>query len=217
MLEQRDRRQQVLPLQAVRIKVVGPVVRRQNEHRAEPEQRGQQPAKDHRVGDVGNVKFVEADQPVAAGDPRRHRRQRVFLARERLQLVVDAFHESMKVNAGLAPQRNGRIKGIHQEALAAADASPQVDAAWRQRRMEPASQQRQPRSAEFDQLVVQALQPVEGAQLRVVEDDPAPIEFGLEVREQRAISRRRNVGFRYGFVHERATMIMNEESQALSS
>jgi len=83
--------------------------------------------------------------------------------------------------------------------------------------MEPAAQKRQPRPAKFDQLIVQALQPVEGAALRVVEDDPAAIELGPEVREQRAISRRRNVGFGYGFVHERATMIMNEESTALSS
>jgi hypothetical protein len=83
--------------------------------------------------------------------------------------------------------------------------------------MEPASQKRQPRPAEFDQLVVQALQPVEGAELRVVEHDPAPIQLGLEVREQRTASRDRKVGFGYGFVHERATMIMNEESPTLSS
>ena len=83
--------------------------------------------------------------------------------------------------------------------------------------MEPASQKRKPRPAEFDQLVVQALQPVEGAELRAVEDDTAPIELGPEVREQRTISRRRNVGFGYGFVHERATRIMNEESPTLSS
>ena len=154
---------------------------------------------------------------MAAGDPRRHRRQRILLARQRPQLVVDAFHEGMEMDAGLAPQRHRRIEGIHQEALAAADASPQVDAARRHRRIEPAPQQRQSRPAEFDQLVVQALQPVEGAELRVVEDDPAPVELRLQVREQRTFACSRNVGFGDGFVHERAMMIMNEGSPTLSS
>ena len=83
--------------------------------------------------------------------------------------------------------------------------------------MEPAPQQRQSRPAEFDQLVVQALQPVERAELRVVEDDPPPVELGLKVREERTAGRRGNVGFGYGFVHGRVTVVMNDGPSALSS
>jgi hypothetical protein len=49
----------------------------------------------------------------------------------------------------------------------------------------------------------------------VVQDDPAPVELGLEVREQRTVARRQKTGFGYGFVHERAIVIMNEGPPAL--
>ena len=83
--------------------------------------------------------------------------------------------------------------------------------------MEPPPKQRQSGAAKFDQLVVQALQPVEGAELRMIEDDPAPVELGLEVREQRTVAPRCNVGFGDRFVPEWATQIMNAAPPALSN
>src|SRR5574337_557602 len=90
---------------------------------------------DHRVGDVGDVELVEADQPEAPRDALPERVQRVRGALEFLQLAVDLAHELVKVQPGLAHQRHRLVKAVHQQALAAADAAPEVDPA-RDRRLD---------------------------------------------------------------------------------
>ncbi len=158
-LDQLDRRQQALPLQAVRIQVVRVVVRRHHEHHAALEERSQKPAEDHRVGDVRYVKLVEADQAMTSRDLRADRGERIDRVRQRSQLVVNAFHERVKMNAGLAAQGHGRVKGVHQEALPASDTSPDVYAARRDGRIEPAPKERSARPHEHRELARQVLEP----------------------------------------------------------
>jgi hypothetical protein len=187
VLEERDRRQEVLTLQSVRIKIIGPVVRGRDEHNPMTEQRAEQPSEDHGVGDVGNVKFVEAHQAKPPSDAGSDRQQRVFLVLERLKLFMDPAHERVEMHPRLAPQRHCRIETVHQKALAPSHATPEVHAARRRRRLEP-TQQRLARLLERDELVVQELQPLKRRLLRAVEDDTATNEARLEIVKQRTVS-----------------------------
>jgi hypothetical protein len=136
------------------------------------------------------VEFVEADEPPALGDPRGHRRQRIDFAFERIEVRVDVAHERMEVDTDLAPDRHRHEETVHQEALAAAHASPEVDAARHVRRVEQARQRRLPCGAKDREFVGQLLQPVERRGLRVVERRPAPGKQRLEIINERALAAR---------------------------
>jgi hypothetical protein len=62
LLDELDRRQEALALQAVGPQAVRRIVRRHHEHDARGEQRVEQAAQDHRIGDVRDMELVEADQ-----------------------------------------------------------------------------------------------------------------------------------------------------------
>jgi hypothetical protein len=189
LLEQADRGHEVLPLQPVRIELVGRVVRGHHEHDLRLEQRLQEAAQDHRVGDVGHVELVEAHEPPPARDARRHRRERIRLARERPELVVHGFHEGVEVHARLAAQRHGPVERVHEEALAASDAAPEVDAARRRGRPEQAPQARRARRLESHQLVCELLQPGQRRRLRMIERRAARGEQRIEPCDQAARAR----------------------------
>ena len=84
----------------------------------------QKSSEDHRVRDVGDVEFVEADQPVALGGALGDDRDRVHGAVDLVQLAMDLAHEMVEMHAPLAHQRDAAVEGVHQEALAAPDAAP---------------------------------------------------------------------------------------------
>ncbi len=128
-VEQLDGRQDALAVQAVRVQVVGLEVRRGDERDAVLEQRQQQPVQDHRVGDIGDVELVEADEPVAQRDAAAELLQRVGHALQVLQLAVHLAHELVEVQAHLALQGHGLEEAVHQEALAAPHPAVHVDAA----------------------------------------------------------------------------------------
>ena len=107
LVEQRDGRQDAVAVQAVRVQVVGPEVGGGDEAHAVVEQRVQQPVQDHRVGDVGDVELVEADQPVALGHALAQFVQRVHRALQVGQLAVHLAHELVEVQPRLAHQRHG--------------------------------------------------------------------------------------------------------------
>ena len=117
-------------MQAVRIQAVGLEVGGRDEAHAVVEQRLEQAVQDHRVGDVGDVKLVEADQPVA---PRDAPAQLVAAGRRcrcsSAQLAVHLAHELVEMQPRLALQRHGAEEAVHQEALAAPDAAVHVHAA----------------------------------------------------------------------------------------
>ena len=112
------------------------------------EERRQQPAENHGVGDVGNVKLVETDEAPLARDPRRDRGERIRLLLQPGQILVDVAHERVEMDARLAPHAHRREKPVHQEALAAPDPAPQIDAARDVGRREQLRQRRLPRGAE---------------------------------------------------------------------
>ncbi len=78
LAQQLDRRQEPLPLQPVSIEQLGLDVRRGGERHAAREQRGEQRAENHRVGDVGDRELVEADDPRLLGDPVRDELERIL-------------------------------------------------------------------------------------------------------------------------------------------
>src|SRR5204862_164659 len=128
---------------------------------------------------------VEAHQAVAAGDASGDRGEGILLALERLELLVHAAHEGVKMHPRLAPQRRRGVESVHQEAFSPPYAAPQVHAARRHGRTEPA-EKRLTRLLESDELVVQALQARERLGLCAVEDDVAADELGLEMPDERA-------------------------------
>ena len=106
VLQQRDRGQDAVAVQAVRVQAVGMEVGRGDDAHAVGEQRVEQPVQDHRVGDVGDVELVEADQPEAARDAPAQFVERVDGALEVLQFAMHLAHELVEVQPGLARQRH---------------------------------------------------------------------------------------------------------------
>src|SRR5712692_4048764 len=166
LLEQLDRRQEALALQAARVERVGMVIRGHDELDAAVHGPLQEAPEDHRVGDVGDMKFIKADQPVAPRSPGRDGIDRVLGALQLVELAVQLAHEVMKMDAALPHERHAQVERVHQEALAAPDRSPQVDA-LRQRRPDEQPFQRvvAPRLVGAP-LLVEALQPLHRAPLR---------------------------------------------------
>jgi hypothetical protein len=101
-LQQLDGRQDAVAVQPVRVQRVGVEVGGRDDADAVGEQRLQQPVQDHRVGDVGDVELVEADQPEAPRDAPPQLVQRVGRALELLQLAVHLAHELVEVQPRLA-------------------------------------------------------------------------------------------------------------------
>ena len=126
-LDEFDRRQELGALQSVLPQQVGMVVRCHAQHHALVEQVQQQAAQDHRVGDVVDVELVEADQAVFFGDVLGEDPERILLALEFIKRLVHVAHEVMEMHAPLLDQRHAQVKAVHQEALAAPDAAPQIE------------------------------------------------------------------------------------------
>jgi hypothetical protein len=102
----------------------------------------QKTAQQHRVADVVHVKFVKAEQPSIRCDLAGDKRQRIRAPRNLLKARQDVLKERMKVHAPLGLDRCSREKRIHHETLAAADATPEVNACFG--RTQPASSATQP-------------------------------------------------------------------------
>ena len=105
-----------------------------------------------------DVELVEADEAPALRDPRRDRRERVRLrcfssARSSCTSRMNAW----KCTRVLRRIADGREEGVHQEALAATHAAPQVDAARHLRGREELLQRRLARGAERLELRRQRL------------------------------------------------------------
>ena len=179
-LQQFDGRQDAVSVQAIRVQLVGPKVGGGDDGHAVRKQGRQQPVQDHRVGDVGHVKLVEANQPVAARDAPSEFVQRVHRALEVLQFAVHFAHELVKVQPCLARQRHGLKKAVHQEALAAPHAAPHVDAARNRRAHEQLGDRVAAARLVFDPLGLATLQRNDGPQLRRVRR-VAPLGQGCQV------------------------------------
>jgi hypothetical protein len=120
-------------LQTVRIELLGRIIRGHHEDDAARKQRFEQAAEDHRIGDVGDVELVEAEQPHFSGQAFGDLQQGIALALEFVQLAMDAVHEGVEMDPPLATVRHGVVEAVHQEALAAPDATPEIDPARHRR------------------------------------------------------------------------------------
>ena len=117
-------------------------------------------------------------------------RERIGLVLERRERGVHIAHEGVEVDPRLAPDCDRRVEAVHQQALAAPHAAPQVDAARDRRGGEEAPQRRLARGAERRELVGKHLQALQRADLGVVERRMAAIEQRLEIVDQRALAAR---------------------------
>ncbi len=93
-----------------------------------PKQPVEQAIENHRVGDIGDVEFVETNQPVALRDAPREFIEWIGRAFQLLQLAMHLAHELVEMQTRLALHRHHREEAVHQEALAAPYTAPHVDA-----------------------------------------------------------------------------------------
>jgi hypothetical protein len=127
-LEHLDGRQDPLAVQAARIQAVGLEIGGGDKAHAVVKQSGQQAVQDHRIGDVGHMELIEADELVALRHPFAQFIERIDSALQLAQLAVHLAHELMKMQPRLALDRHDLIEAVHQKALAAADPAIQVNA-----------------------------------------------------------------------------------------
>ena len=88
-----------MALQAVAIELVGLDVRGRGERDAAREQRAEQVAENHRIGDVRDRELVEANDPRLGRELVRERVERLLAVAKALQALVHVGHEAMKVPA----------------------------------------------------------------------------------------------------------------------
>ena len=134
-----DEGQEQRPVQAALVEILGRDVGGRHHHGAEFEQLVEQPPQDHRIGDVGDMEFVEAQKPGLVEDRRRGERDHVAVgdlaARDILAIAVDPLmhlgHEFVEMRAALVRDRTVLEEQVHQHGLAAADFAVNVEAARR--------------------------------------------------------------------------------------
>src|SRR4030095_6505371 len=107
------------------------------------------------------------------------------------------------MDARLAANPHRHEESVHQEALAAPDAAPQVDAARNLWRHEDFRQRRLARGAEGFELGRQLLQSVERRELRMVERRAASSKQRLEPVDKGVVTRR-NVALDAASTHPRS-------------
>jgi hypothetical protein len=158
--DQFDCRKELRPLQAVLVQLIGMLVGGRDERHARLEQSLQQPAHQHRVADIGDVKLVEAQKPALPSHPRSNQTQRVCLALQVAQMMVHLLHEAVKMNAALAMHRRQPSEFVHQKTLAAANRPPQVNSAHRP----GTSEKPQPAGQTRPAVLKIAIHPLKGVQ-----------------------------------------------------
>ena len=130
LAEHVDERHEPLALQPVLVKLGRMPVRGGDDHHPALEQFLEQPPDDHRVGDVGDLELVEAEQRRGLGDLPGDDLDRVVLSL--LARTVDGgmrlLHEGVEMDPALGRDRRGFVEEVHQHRLAAPDAAVDVEA-----------------------------------------------------------------------------------------
>ena len=111
------------------IQLVGRTVRGGDDRHPGVEQRGEQPFEDHRVGDVVDLEFVEAQQGRSGDQVAGDFEDRLPGPGPPLpfDVVVNLDHEGVEMNPPLAPARHRAEEQIHQHRFAAADRAAQIE------------------------------------------------------------------------------------------
>ncbi len=181
-----DERHEQGAVQAVLVKLFRRHVGGGDHHDAALEQLREQPAEDHGVGDVGDVEFIEAEQPGFAGQLFRGQLDRVLvgmfadfhLLPEAMNALVHVDHEFVKMRAALSLHRAGLEEQIHQHGFAAADVAVDVEALEQRvvlpaRSKQPAERGGFARQAMLDEPFFQLRQHADDGDLRRVALDSA--------------------------------------------
>ena len=127
LLQRGDSGQEALAIVAASVQLVRWLVGGGDQHHAFVEQRTKEPAEQHRIANVADEQFVEAQHADLAGQLAGQHGKRLGGAAQREQAAVHPLHEMMKV---LPPRRylQRLVETVHQPGLATADRPPQVDA-----------------------------------------------------------------------------------------
>ena len=149
LVQHADERHEQSAVQAVFVEIVRRHVRCRDHDDTAREQLREQPAQNHRIGDVGDVELIEAQQPGFFRKLLGHELDRilafVLAAFHLLPDVVNAFvhveHEFVKMRAALAFDRTRLEKEIHQHGLAAPDLAVNVETLDRRQRAGTAGKQ----------------------------------------------------------------------------
>src|SRR5262249_46828545 len=135
LLEQFDERQEQGAVETFAVKLRRFYIGRRHHHDATVEQAREEAPKNHCVSDVGNVKFIETQDPRVSGNVIRREADGVtlgdFAELQSVaidpQAVVNIEHERVKVHPSFALDRACGEKKVHQHRLPAADFAPNVD------------------------------------------------------------------------------------------
>ena len=139
LAQERHERQEERAIEPVLVEIVRRHVRCGDDDDAGLEQRREQSAQDHRVGDVAHRELVEAEERGLARELGGDRGDRVlaldlaFLARlaPPMQAGVHVGHEAVEMRAPLGADVDGVEEEVHQHRLAAPDRAVDVEAARR--------------------------------------------------------------------------------------
>ena len=157
---QGDGRQEAIALQTVRIEAVWRIVRGHDEDDASGKQRFQQTSKNHGIGDVGDMELIKTEQADIAGNAFCQCFHRLRLVLQFVELAMHLMHEGMEVDATLALVGHRVVETIHQKALAAPDATPEIDPARRFCTRKQSAEGVATRNLEGQQLGIETLQTV---------------------------------------------------------
>ena len=135
----RDEWQEQRAVQTALVQILGRDVGGCDHDGAEFEQFREQPAENHRIGNVGDVKLVEAQQPRLVEDRLGGEPDHVgvadLAARDILPVAVDPLvhlgHEFVEMGAALVRHLALLEEQVHQHGLAAPDLAMDVEPAWR--------------------------------------------------------------------------------------
>ena len=102
-------------MQAIGVQRIGRVVGGHHKRHAMIKQGLQQVVQNHRIRDIGDMKFIKTNQPVALRNLLGHDQQGIFYVFLLVQCMVYLAHELMKMYACLALHWHDSMKTIHQK------------------------------------------------------------------------------------------------------
>ena len=143
-LNQRDERQEQLPVQPILVQLIRPPVGCRHHRDTRRQQGGEQPGQDHRIGDIVDLHLVKRQQPRLGCNCSGHHRDRVIppLLPVLVDPVMHIKHELMKMRPPLGRHPDMLDEQVHQHRLAAPDRSPKINPArWRHRLGEQPTEQ----------------------------------------------------------------------------
>ncbi len=114
----------VFTLQAAPIKIIGRFVRRSHQSHAPREQGSQQLAKEHGVGDIDDVEFIQTQQAHVARPSCRDFPQRILSAAQLAQAGMYVTHETVEMDPNPQGIRQAGAERVDHESLAAAHPTP---------------------------------------------------------------------------------------------